>query len=40
MVRLGQEGAQLVPQRLREEAQMLVESGALLIAAAEATTAG
>jgi len=26
-----------VPQRLREEAQMLVESGALLIAAAEAT---
>lgn len=27
----------VVPQRLREEAQMLVESGALLIAAAEAT---
>jgi len=29
----------VVPQRLREEAQMLVESGALLIAAAEATAA-
>jgi DNA-binding HxlR family transcriptional regulator len=28
----------VVPERLREEAQMLVESGALLIAAAEATT--
>jgi DNA-binding HxlR family transcriptional regulator len=30
----------VVPQRLREEAQMLVESGALLIAAAEAAAAG
>jgi DNA-binding HxlR family transcriptional regulator len=29
----------VVPQRLRDEAQMLVESGALLIAAAEATAA-
>jgi DNA-binding HxlR family transcriptional regulator len=29
----------VVPERLREEAQMLVESGALLIAAAEATAA-
>jgi len=30
----------VVPARLREEAQMLIESGALLIAAAEATAAG
>jgi hypothetical protein len=29
----------VVPERLREEAQMLVESGALLIAAAEAAAA-
>jgi DNA-binding HxlR family transcriptional regulator len=32
-------GLVVVPQRLREEAQMLVESGGLMIAAAEATAA-